>query len=265
VPSKGTEPGKNKKHSASIFSFEEDSWSANSNPLTNPPGNLPTTSYPWRTGIVTTTFWIGEKPTQNNPVPNHKSCWDGQWVRSYGGTDSPKKSDRSSSFTPKGFTPRQNPFYVALPYNDMTKKGHKAEAASVIPWYHREFQSIHRSVCKGRWIAIRRGNRVCYAQWEDAGPFRTDHPEYVFGTERPSKNLNKGAGLDVSPAVRDYLGMADTDVTDWKFVEFDEVPAGPWAAYGDNNTFVILRRAAEEKLQVADAKKSGSKPRAIVR
>ncbi len=61
-----------------------------------------------------------------------------------------------------------------------------------------------KSVCKGRWIAIRYGNKICYAQWEDAGPFRTDHWQYVFGTERPETPiLNKGAGLDVSPAVRD--------------------------------------------------------------
>ena len=52
----------------------------------------------------------------------------------------------------------------------------------------------------------------------------------------------------MSPAVRDYLGMNDTDVTDWKFVDFDEIPHGPWAAYGDNNTFVINRRVAEKQV-----------------
>jgi hypothetical protein len=36
--------------------------------------------------------------------------------------------------------------------------------------------------------------------------------------------------------------MQDTDVTDWKFVEFKDVPPGPWAKYGDNNTFVINQR-----------------------
>ncbi len=92
---------------------------------------------------------------------------------------------------------------------------------------------------KGRWVAIHKGNRVVYAQWEDAGPFRTDHWQYVFGNERPKPNLNKGAGLDVSPAVRDYLGLQDTDVTDWKFVDFNEVPRGPWSQFGGNNTFVI--------------------------
>ena len=73
----------------------------------------------------------------------------------------------------------------------------------------RGFKTVYRgpavSTCKDRWVAIRKGNRIAYAQWEDAGPFRTDHWQYVFGNERPKPNLNKGAGLDVSPAVRDYL------------------------------------------------------------
>ena len=211
---------------------------------------------PWHEAIVTTTFWIGEKPSPNNPVPNYKSCWDPNWAQNYGGTDSPDRAARLSTFIPRGFIPRQNPFYVALPYNDMTQKGHKPEAEKIIPWFQNDFVSGDRSVCKGRWIEIRRGAKTCYAQWEDAGPFRTDHAGYVFGNERPTKNLNAGAGLDVSPAVRDYLGMDDTDITDWKFVEFAEVPLGPWANFGDNNTFVINRREVEEKTRLALAQKT---------
>jgi hypothetical protein len=98
-------------------------------------------------------------------------------------------------------------------------------------------------------------DRVAYAQWEDAGPFRTDHWEYVFGQERPKPNLNRGAGLDVSPAVRDYLGMNDTDVTDWRFVDFDEIPQGPWATYGENNTFVQnARKGSTQVAQVQESK-----------
>jgi hypothetical protein len=51
----------------------------------------------------------------------------------------------------------------------------------------------------------------------------------------------------VSPAVRDYLGLGVKDPCDWKFVEFREVPPGPWAMHGDNNTFVILRRHSNEQ------------------
>lgn len=211
----------------------------------------PAEKFPWRKNIVTTTFWVGEAPTQNNPVPNHMSSWDMKWASNYGGTDTPDKTQRNSDYHPASFKPGQNPFYIALPYNDLTRTGYKPEASSKIPWFAEAVADEdrgHKSVLKGRWIAIRFGDKVAYAQWEDCGPFRTDHADYVFGTERPKPNLNKGAGLDVSPAVRDFLGMADTDVTDWKFVEFDEVPEGPWAKIGENNTFVQNSRKNAERL-----------------
>jgi hypothetical protein len=211
------------------------------------PAPLPGERFPWKRGIVTTTFWVGEQPTANNPVPNHQSSWDANWGQNYGGTDTPVKEQRAN-YIPVNFVPRQNPFYVALPYNDVNRSGHKPEASKVIPWFKEAFQGPGKTVLKGRWLAIRFKDRTVYAQWEDCGPFRTDHWQYVFGNERPKPNLNKGAGLDVSPAVRDYLGMADTDVTDWKFVDFSEVPPGPWSTHGDNNTFVINKRAQEERL-----------------
>jgi len=199
--------------------------------------------YPWKKSIVTTIFWIGERPSENNPVPNRASSWDKNWSKNYGGFDDPNRA-RRSNYIPVKFTPRQNPFYCALPYNDKTSNGHRSEAARVVPWFREAYQGPGVSTCKGRWIAITKANRTVYAQWEDAGPFRTDHWQYVFGNERPKPNLNKGAGLDVSPAVGDYLGLQDTDVTDWKFVDFSEVPHGPWSLYGDNNTFVMNERKA---------------------
>jgi len=203
--------------------------------------------YPWKKDIVTTVFWIGEKPSANNPVPNRSSSWDKDWTKNYGGYDDPSPTNRSN-YIPVNFKPRQNPFYVALPYNDKASTGHRSEAANVVPWFKEAYQGPAVSTCKGRWIAIRKGNKTAYAQWEDAGPFRTDHWQYVFGNERPKPNLNKGAGLDVSPAVRDSLGMNDTDVTDWKFVEFSEVPRGPWSRHGDNNTFVINERKSPQPI-----------------
>jgi len=216
------------------------------------PGQLaaefqPGQRYPWKSNIVTTIFWIGEKPSTNNPVPNRVSSWDTQWTKNYGGMDDPNPSHRSN-YMPVNFTPGLNPFYCALPYNDKAKEGHRPEAPYVVPWFNEAYQGPAVSTCKGRWIAIRKGNRTAYAQWEDAGPFRTDHWQYVFGNERPKPNLNKGAGLDVSPAVRDYLGLQPTDVTDWRFVEFSEVPRGPWSTHGENNTFVINDRAKSKAL-----------------
>ena len=214
--------------------------------------------FPWRNNIVTTIFWIGERPTANNPVPNRASSWDKNWTQNYGGYDNPDRSQRRD-LIPVNFTPRQNPFYCALPYNDKAREGHRPEAPQVVPWFHQAYQGPAVSTCKGRWIAIRKDNKVAYAQWEDAGPFRTDHWQYVFGNERPKANLNQGAGLDVSPAVRDYLGLQDTDVTDWKFVEFKDVPVGPWARYGDNNTFVQNQRKGGSAVVERQVGGSGAK------
>jgi hypothetical protein len=198
----------------------------------------------WKENIITTIFWIGEQPTRNNPTPNHSSSWDPYWAVNYGGFDNPDPSARRN-FIPVAFIPRQNPFYCALPYNDVTRGTTKPESRFVIPWFKQAFVQEGHTVCKDHWVAIRHGARVVYAQWEDCGPFRTDHYQYVFGYDRPLPNLNDGAGLDVSPAVRDYLGMNSTrDVCSWRFVNPSEVPNGPWQIYGDNNTFVINRLKA---------------------
>src|SRR5436190_1435435 len=83
--------------------------------------------------------------------------------------------NRARGFRPAAFVPRQNPFYVALPYNDCYDcKSTKAEAARVVPWFYQAFKKCGQSVCKDRWIAIRCGDRSCYAQWSDCGPFSTE-------------------------------------------------------------------------------------------
>ena len=207
--------------------------------------------YSWKLDITTTIFWVGEQATVNNPVSNDKSAWDIGWFSNYGGYDSPNSDDRQN-FIPTNFIPRQNPFYVALPYNDVDDHHTKPEAAQVIPWFRSCFVQDGQSVCKGRWVAIRHGNKVCYAQWEDVGPYQTDHWQYVFGNERPRPNRNKDAGLDVSPAVRDYLALESIDICDWKFVDFFRVPRGPWAIYGDNNTFSRLRRPKSTSVAAAN-------------
>ena len=206
--------------------------------------------YPWKTNIVTTIFWVGEGSSTNNPTPNRASSWDPDWMRNYGGLDDPNPTARRGFF-PARFVPQQNPFYCALPYNDVTHGATKPEAPRVIPWFRDSFHKFGQSVCHDRWLAIRNphNGRVAYAQWSDCGPFRTDHWQYVFGNETPKPNLNGGAGLDVSPSVRDYLGINMTrDVTDWKFVEFSDVPPGPWSKYGENNAFVLNSRRGGESM-----------------
>jgi len=126
--------------------------------------------YPWKQRIVTTIFWVGERPTANNPVPNFKSSWDPRWAANYGGYDNPDASSRKN-FVPKGFIPRQNPFYAALPYNDVTRGTTKPESRKAIPWFKQAFERPGKSVCKGRWLAIRFRGRIAYAQWGTAGRF----------------------------------------------------------------------------------------------
>jgi hypothetical protein len=199
--------------------------------------------YPWHRNIMTTFFWIGERPTARNPVPNNRSAWDANWARNYGGYDNPDPRYRDSrTYAPRGFFPRQNPFYIALPYCDVSRGNTKSEVKKIVPWYRDCFEKEGKSVLKGRWIAIHHAGKTAFAQWEDCGPFRTDHWQYVFGNERPRPNLNRGAGLDISPAVRDYLGMGKNDICDWKFVDAASVPDGPWKYFGDNNTFALLRK-----------------------
>jgi hypothetical protein len=183
-------------------------------------------SYKWHRQISTTVFWVGELPTKNNPTPNIASAWNQTWMQSFGGLDHP---DRRSGYLPSGFVPNENPFYFALPYNDIDANGgHRPEASEVIPWFSRDFIGPSISVCHNRWIAIHHKDRVCYAQWKDVGPFKTDDWKYVFQGQKPQPNRNSNAGLDVSPAIRDFLGIRSADRVSWRFVEEGEVGNGPW-------------------------------------
>jgi len=188
-------------------------------------------SYPLKRNIVTTYFWIGQGSSSYSDTTNYASAWDRSWTRNYGGVDHPEKRVTSSQTSlPKKFAPMLNPFYVALPFNDVK---FPELAAKYVPWYNRQAYRDNplQSQCQGRWIMIEFKGRVCFAQWEDVGPLRYDHVRYVFGNDRPS-DFNK-AGLDVSPAVRDYLGLTGLDKTNWRFVDNDEVPYGPWIEYGE--------------------------------
>ncbi len=197
--------------------------------------------YPWHLHTTATIFWIGERPTPKNPTPNSKSSWDTNWQKNYGGFDNPNPAARNG-FLPKAFVPKLNPFYIALPYNDVRNhRQHKPEASKVIPWFKRYRPEPGESVCKGRWVEIARNGKVCYAQWEDCGPFSTTNWEFVFRNERVKNRKNNEAGIDISPAVRDFFGLKSGQKVHWRFVEFENVKRGPWSLYGRNNPFVNPR------------------------
>jgi hypothetical protein len=176
----------------------------------------------WHGGIKTTIFWVGEAADASNAhISNAESAWDGNWQTSYGGYDDPA---HRNGYLPAGFTPRENPFYFALPYNDLDIHGNRKSSAGTCP----NAGASGVSWCKNSWIKITKGNTTAYAQWQDVGPLQEDDTAYVFGTAGPINTWGAKAGLDVSPAVRDYLGLQDVDTTGWSFVTAGSVPAGPW-------------------------------------
>jgi hypothetical protein len=200
-------------------------------------------AYPLHTGITATVFWVGEPQGNGSSEDNALSAWDDDWLAHYGGLDDYGPRDGAADFFPTGFAPQENPFYFDLPYNDFDARGRsRPDRERVVPWaaqYARELANSKRSgkqfsLLKNRWVEISFGGNVCYAQWEDSGPYVYDDAAYVFGSDdrRPRSLEAENAGMDVSPAVRDCLGFSGLNnaenKVDWRFVEEPEVPAGPW-------------------------------------
>ena len=183
--------------------------------------------YAVHTNITVTTFWVGEEAgPENGFIPNYASTWDGEWLRHYGGIDG--QTPRTGNL-PLLFTPLENAFYFALPYNDFDANGNRRpDAASIVPWAATQVWGPDDSMVKNHWIRIESSGQVAYAQWEDAGPFGENDVAYVFGTAQPSNTINAHAGLDVSPAVQQLLGLQDIDTVSWQFVDAADVPDGPW-------------------------------------
>lgn len=186
---------------------------------------VPEKDLPQLKGTMTTVFWVGEEAGEDNDyISNIQSAWDDSWMSHYGGLDSP---DERCGYQPCSFTPQENPFYFALPYNDLDDNDYPKESVKQIAWYSPQPQSS--SILKNRWIEINYQDNTCYAQWEDVGPNGEDDFNYVFGENKMPKNtFGLKAGLDISPAVRDCLKMAENDITYWRFIDFSEIPKGPW-------------------------------------
>lgn len=191
-------------------------------------------AYPWHDNILATQFYIGETGLSGT------TAWDCHAVNHYGGIDSPFGRD---GYNPK-FTPKENPFYLALPYTDIGEDGtHKKN----IPWYDAKLdKGDNYSFVKNRWVEMKRDDKICYGQWEDSltpdildpttgkriGYGKPNHFDYVFGSASTTH-----PGIDISPALSDCLGMRDpndkqfghTDApVSWKFVSDGDVPSGAW-------------------------------------
>ena len=174
---------------------------------------------------MTSLFWVGEPSDADNAfIPNDVSYWDKDWQLHYGGVDDPHNRN---GFWPADFRPKENPFYVALPYGEFElTRGHDLRRdAHDIPWYRHGLVPL----LKNHWVEIKLGGRTCFAQWQDVGPFEVDDFGYVFGAApTPRNTFDVKAGLDVSPAVWHYLGMGNNEITAWRFADVADVPPGPW-------------------------------------
>jgi len=111
---------------------------------------------------MTTLFWVGEPSNADNDfIPNDVSYWDQNWQANYGGVDAP---ERRRGHWPGGFIPKENPFYVALPFGEFIRGYELKPKVRSIPWYRPGLSPV----LKNRWVEIRRRGRSCYAQWEDS-------------------------------------------------------------------------------------------------
>jgi hypothetical protein len=181
----------------------------------------PAASYPMHTGVVATTFWVGEV-FEANAADGSQVCstYDSKWALHWSGGVSlgtaPPGTDcagaplggcdgvpsgRGASFacatqprtarngyfpTTRGVPPAQNPFYLDLPYDDVNDSAAFARRCRVIPWAarypKRDCRDRGFSYMKNRWVRIVGPNgHTCYGQIEDAGPFAYDDVAYVFG------------------------------------------------------------------------------------
>lgn len=230
--------------------------------------------YPWHTRIVATTFWVGEI-FRSDLADGSQVCstYDRNWAfrwsgvnkgrvprdaagcagSIYGGCDGitnragtrcrTERRTRANGFFPTRIRPRENPFYLDLPYDDLNDRIGFRRRCDVVPWaqdrrYRGHCRDRSFSYMKNRWVEIEGPNgRRCYGQIQDAGPShgRLYHDAaYVFGSRdrRPRQRKFNNAGMDVSPALNGCLGFRDLDGqrdrVDWRFIEARDVPAGPW-------------------------------------
>lgn len=180
---------------------------------------------PVHNNILTTVFWVGERAAPNSGwSSNLDSAWDSRWKENFGGLDSPVYR---RGFFPARFQPKQNPFYIALPFNDITSPEYLS-SCPILQYFKSKKDNRSSSVCKNNWIEISNSGKTCYAQWQDVGPIFTDDYDYVFGGQAPRAHRNDMAGLDVSPAIRDYLALKGGSRTNWRFIDASKVPEGPW-------------------------------------
>ena len=157
---------------------------------TAPPTATPGNRYPLHTGIVATTFWVGE--VFNASIADGSqvcSTYDSEWAFHWsggvnlgkdpstdcsgapiGGCDGQPSGSGASSkcvtearsagngYFPKNANvrPAENPFYLDLPFDDVNDSTAFKERCQVIPWAVGSSQcsNQHYSFMKNHWVAI---------------------------------------------------------------------------------------------------------------
>lgn len=217
-------------------------------------------AYPIHVNIKASTFWCGEGASGDNDfITNTMSAWDTKWGEHFGLEDHPINISRDSDHIPVStkYTGNENPYYCALPYNDYGSLVYDGAGTTIDNYetdvYGRKFDcydNIHwgkdksssgwgynYSLCKNRWIKVKvnGSDKVCYAQWEDGGPYYYNDYPYVFGNSNPANTTDSPyAGIDLSPSVCLFLDQELHDYgagdfwVDWEFVDEEAVPDGPW-------------------------------------
>ena len=243
--------------------------------------------YPWHNNIVATTFWIGEIFDENLADGSQVcSAYDSSWAYHYSGLNIGKVSENSSGcsgsivggcdgvienkngnqtcqtesraksngYFPTQFVPKENPFYLDLPYDDLNDAVAFSNRCQDIPWANEKSYVGHCtdknfSYMKNRWVKMIGPNgNTCYGQIEDAGPSHDGlyhDTKYVFGIgdTRPLQKEFNNAGLDVSPALNGCLGFSELDGQDdkvsWQFINDTSVPDGPWKRVITNSQVIL--------------------------
>ncbi|TKV61715.1 hypothetical protein FDO65_09245 [Nakamurella flava] len=177
--------------------------------------------YPVHTGIVATTFWVGEvfdatAADGSQVCSSYDDRWAERWSGRSGtaiaapGTDcagapiggcdgrpsgagpafrcATERRSAANGWFPTStlVTPQENPFYLDLPFDDVHDNWAFAHRAQVVPWaadpgYADRQSDRGFSYLKNRWVRINYQGRTCFGQIQDAGPGEYHDSAYVFG------------------------------------------------------------------------------------
>lgn len=171
-----------------------------------------------------TVFWVGEAASEENGwIQNTDSVYQwgsNHWLKHHGCADTEKKPCDG----------KENSFYVAVPATDMKDEEANPKVRKAMPAAWLVGATTQESSMKNRWVVVRANGKIGYGQIQDAGPFGEEDVEWVFGSAtKPKSKENSYAGLDVSPALANYLGVSGVFDAEFAIViDAKDVPPGPW-------------------------------------